>query len=356
MIARLNGRSAAFAAVSLVALAALNGCTTLGGNVKGDFSCAAPDGICAPSSTIDDRALAMISGDAGDTMIPAGPYQAPAQQPRAMRTAASVPAPMPDRSAVPGSRTREKVLRVVFQPYVDDRGRLHEASAVHTVVQSEWQAQALADATPIPDRNPAARPTGVSLSEVVDRDAPGYIDVAEIDPNLPDPAVVAAARARKPNPVEAIKADVQSKLGQRGKRRAAPPTPAPASGTRTSAVAPAARAPVPVSAGVPAPTVAQGAPVAKPAQAATQAGVLVHRGSAAGATGQLTALVSAPKTASGPEAIARIKGSEAYRNAQERTEATARDAGASAPAPGLKALTSPTIRAASFPASVPEDK
>ena len=35
---------------------------------KGSFTCQAPDGICAPSSTIDDRALAMISGDAGDVM------------------------------------------------------------------------------------------------------------------------------------------------------------------------------------------------------------------------------------------------------------------------------------------------
>lgn len=200
MIARRNGRRAALAAVSLSALAVLNGCATLGGNIKGDFSCRAPDGICAPSSTIDDRALAMISGDAGDTMIPAGPYQAPAQQPRAMRTAASVPAPMPDRSAVPGSRTREKAWRVAFQPYVDDRGRLHEASAVHTVVQSEWQAQALADATPIPDRNPAARATEVSLSEVVDRDAPGYIDVAAIDPTYPTPPSLLRRAPARPIP------------------------------------------------------------------------------------------------------------------------------------------------------------
>lgn len=338
MTARRLGRRAALATVSLAALAILNGCATLGGNVKGSFSCQAPDGICAPSSTIDDRALAMISGDAGDAMIPAGPYQAPAQQPRAMRTAMSTPAPMADRSAAAASRTREKVLRIVFQPYIDDRGRLHEASAVHTVVQSEWQAQALADATPIPDRNPAAAPPAeVSLVEAVERDSPGYFNVAAIDQNLPDPAVVAAARARKPDPIEAIKADVQSRLGQRGKPR---PSIAPSSpsGARTSSAEPVLRAPV----HVPAPSVARANPVAKPGQAATQAGMVVHGG-------------SAPKTASGPEAIARVKVSEAYRDAQGRVEETARDAGAAAPATGLKALTSPTIRAASFPASVPED-
>lgn len=346
MSGRRHGRQVALAAVSLAALAALNGCATLGGNVKGSFSCQAPDGICAPSSTIDDRALAMISGDAGDTVIPAGPYQAPAPQPRAMRTAMTTPAPMADRSAAAASRTREKVLRVVFQPYIDDRGRLHEATAVHTVVQSEWQAQALADATPIPDRNPAARATEVSLADAVDRDAPGYLDVAAIDPNLPDPAVVAAARARKPDPVEAIKADVQTRLGQRGRRRA------PVSGTRTSSAVPVVRP----LASAPAPVAARAEPAPKPFQVASQGGVIVHRGSAPATTGQQAPLAAAPKTTVGAAAVERVKASEAYRTAQQHVGETARSAGAADQAAGLKSLASPTIRAASFPASVPEDK
>lgn len=346
MSGRRHDRQAALAAVSLAALAVLNGCATLGGNVKGSFSCQAPDGICAPSSTIDDRALAMISGDAGDTVIPAGPYQAPSPQPRAMRTAMTTPAPMADRSAAAASRTREKVLRVVFQPYIDDRGRLHEATAVHTVVQSEWQAQALADATPIPDRNPAARATEVSLADAVDRDAPGYLDVAAIDPNLPDPAVVAAARARKPDPVEAIKVDVQTRLGQRGRRRA------PVPGTRTSSTIPVVRPP----ASAPGPAVARAEPAPKPFQVASQGGVTVHHGSAPTATGQQTPLAATPKTTVGAAAVERVKASEAYRTAQQHVGETARSAGAAAPATGLKGLASPTIRAASFPASVPEDK
>lgn len=346
MSGRRHGRQVALAAVSLAALAALNGCATLGGNVKGSFSCQAPDGICAPSSTIDDRALAMISGDAGDTVIPAGPYQAPAPQPRAMRTAMTTPAPMADRSAAAAPRTREKVLRVVFQPYIDDRGRLHEATAVHTVVQSEWQAQALADATPIPDRNPAARAAEVSLADAVDRDAPGYLDVAAIDPNLPDPAVVAAARARKPDPVEAIKADVQARLGQRGRRRA------PVSGTRTSSAVPVVRS----LASAPAPVAARAEPAPKPFQVASQGGVTVHRGSAPATTGQQAPLAAAPKTTVGAAAVERVKASEAYRTAQQHVGETARSAGAADPAAGLKSLASPTIRAASFPASVPEDK
>src|SRR3546814_9651397 len=56
------------------------------------------------------------------------------------RTAATVPADP--------ARTREKVLRIVFQPYIDERGRLHEKSAIHAVVASgEWQ-QSLAQTVP----------------------------------------------------------------------------------------------------------------------------------------------------------------------------------------------------------------
>ena len=47
----------------------LASCTTMGGNIKGNFSCVAPDGICAPSSTIDDRALAMIAGEGGSYIL-----------------------------------------------------------------------------------------------------------------------------------------------------------------------------------------------------------------------------------------------------------------------------------------------
>ena len=56
----------------------VSGCTTLGTNVSGSFRCDAPDGVCAPASAIDDRALAMISGEEGDRFIPAGADAAPA--------------------------------------------------------------------------------------------------------------------------------------------------------------------------------------------------------------------------------------------------------------------------------------
>lgn len=210
---RVRARRRALAAPSLAALALLNGCATLGGNVKGSFSCQAPAGVCAPSSTIDDRALAMISGDAGDMAVPAGPYVPPPAVSRKTTIAAA-------RATVPAtgaSRSSERVLRVVFQPYIDEAGRFHEASAVRTVVRGEWQAAAATpSATPALGNGPA----GTSLADAVDR-ADRPIALADTDPDLPDPAAVAAARARRPDPVAAIRADVAARLAAPRRRAAA---------------------------------------------------------------------------------------------------------------------------------------
>ena len=335
-------RRAAVAALGFGTLMSLNGCTTFGGNVKGSFTCQAPDGICAPSSTIDDRALAMISGDAGDVMIPAGPYPTTAQQPRALRTA--VAAPPSDAHGQVAPRTREKVLRIVFQPYVDDRGRLHESSAVHAVVQSEWQAQALAGATPIPDSRSADAPVQPSLVDAVEREAPGVVDVAAFDPNMPDPNVVAAARARKPDPVEAIKADVASRLATKVKAAGGAPTvgaPAPAS-SASGSQRPTASVMATKRATGGGETAAAGVPASRRSEAPAQA---KQRSEGAPAT----------STASGQEAAARVKASQEYQEARERVEDSARGGAGATPGAGLTTLTSPTVRAASFPAAVPED-
>src|SRR3546814_17194693 len=49
-------------------------------------------------------------------------------------------------------------------------------------------------------------------SDVCSSDLPPGGTLAAVDPDMPDPAVVAAARTRTPNPVEAIKADVATRL------------------------------------------------------------------------------------------------------------------------------------------------
>lgn len=186
----------------------LGSCASLGGNVRGSFSCDAPDGVCAPSGAIDDRALAAIAGggEEGDFVPAAG--QPGLGESAAVRVARAQPVrPAPGDPA----RTRERVLRIVFQPYIDERGRLHEATAVHAVVASgDWQ-QAFA-----PPRASARAPGGVmgfvSLADAVDQaDPPQGADVPRTA-GLPSSDAVAAARARKDDPLGAIKADVSDRL------------------------------------------------------------------------------------------------------------------------------------------------
>jgi len=50
-----------------------------------------------------------------------------------------------------------------------------------------------------------------------------------------------------------------------------------------------------------------------------------------------------------------VKASQEYQEARERVEESARGAAGATPGSGLTTLTSPTVRAASFPAAVPED-
>lgn len=186
----------------------LGSCASLGGNVRGSFSCSAPDGVCAPSGTIDDRALALIAGGGeGGDFIPAA-SEPRLGEPHIVRVARAQPA-----RPAPGdlSRTRERVLRIVFQPYIDDRGRLHEATAVHAVVANgDWQ-QVVA---PMQANTPASGGIIgiVSLAEAVERADPPQAVGAPRTADLPSPDAIAAARARKADPIGAIKADVSDRL------------------------------------------------------------------------------------------------------------------------------------------------
>lgn len=310
------------------ALTALNGCATFGSNVSGSFSCAAPEGICAPSSSIDDRALAMIAGDSGSPDVsPAGPYMESRSRPKTARTAAvgqrlSIGEPDP-------RRTQERVLRIVFRPYIDEQGRLHEASAIHAVVQSgEWQQQALASASAIPDRNIKAMvPAPESLAEAVDRADPANAEVSAIDPNLPDPAAIAAARARAADPVEAIKSEVAAHLAPKTGRTPMPQAPADQARTTVRSVEGA--------------TATASAAGGKNASARPKADTIVA--------------APQPKITVGPEAATRVKASPEYRAGATQAEERARAAAATAELPDAQPSVKPTVRAAGFPAAVPED-
>jgi len=317
------------AIMGTAALAALNGCATFGSNVKGSFSCTAPNGICAPSSSIDDRALAMIAGDNGGADVsPAGPYMKPRPRPKAARQAA-VGQPLPIGQPDP-RRTQERVLRIVFQPYIDEQGRLHEASAIHAVVKSgEWQQEALASTTVIPDRNARAMVAApVSLAEAVDRADPANPEVAAGDPDLPDPAAVAAARARAlADPVGVIKSEVAARLVPKAGRTPTSQTPADEARTRVRS--------------------GEGAP-----STASSAG-----SKNAGARPKVNTIVAAPQPeiTVGQAAATLVKANPEYRAGAIQAEEKARAATATAVLHDAKAPVKATVRAAGFPAAVPED-
>lgn len=233
MSGAVTTRTLAAMITSVLACLLSTGCASLGGNVKGSFACAAPDGICAPSAVIDDRALAMITDDPSATPTPAGPYE----EQRKSSAAAKVAAAEPVRMAVSAdaTRSRERVMRIVFPAFIDEGGRLHEASAIRTVVaQGEWQSAPEPQEAVLPRNALSAAPQMQSLADAVARDEP----TLAVDPDLPTPAAVEAARARKADPVSAIKADVGRRLVE-GARTSSSPAPAP-SGPQVATPAPVA--------------------------------------------------------------------------------------------------------------------
>jgi|TARA_B100000378_G_scaffold210564_1_gene173611 conjugal transfer pilus assembly protein TraV len=324
----LSLRGCAIAALSL-----LGGCATFGSNVKGSFSCKAPDGICAPSSSIDDRALAMITGEGTvERSSPASSGPARQSAPRSSHIAFLGQAPAPQIDA---RRTQERVLRIVFQPYIDERGRLHEVTAVHAVVQSgEWQQQFLVNATAIPDRDAiVAAEQPESLAEAVDRAELASRATGGVDPNLPDPAAVAAARARAADPVKAIKDDVATRLAPKAGRTPTPPA------TNVSSRRAESRS---VEGAVPgAPTIEAKVPPLATADKAS--------------AGTAPAPEGADSATAIGEAITRVRGSTEYqaRSAQAASDAKAAALPGSTPTPEPK--TKPTVRAANFPAAAPEE-
>jgi conjugal transfer pilus assembly protein TraV len=203
-------------AVTLAAGTMMTGCTTLGGNVKGSFSCVAPDGICAPSSVIDDRALALISGQDGDRMItPAGPYTTPTSEGRGFDTAAAVPA-----------RSQERVLRIIFPAQIDAAGRLHEQTAVHAVVErGEWQQALASNAVATTPAQVRAATGGDNLLAAIDHaDQPQIAsEDAAVDPDTPSAAAIAAARAQA-DPVGDIKDQVARRLSKTPRRLSVSPS------------------------------------------------------------------------------------------------------------------------------------
>jgi len=308
-------------AVALASGTMMTGCTTMGGNIKGSFTCVAPDGICAPSSTIDDRALAMIAGEDGDRMItPAGPYSAPQSAGRGFDTAAAAPA-----------RSQERVLRIVFPAQIDGAGRLHEQTAVHAVVErGEWQHALASNAVATTPAQVQAATGGDTLLAAVDRADPPFMeDSATADPDMPSAAAVAAARVQA-DPVGDIKDQVARRLSKAPRRLSVSPsalrTPSAVTyGSKSASLTP--NLPVAVGVTTAFKPLSSPAPV-RPAVTSTSA-------------------LTAPKyvTPAGRTAIAAFGANPAIRAGLARAEPEAREA-------AKTANPLPVLRASSFPGVV----
>lgn len=200
-----------------VACLPLAGCMSLSGNIKGSFSCSAPGGTCAPSSVIDDRALALISG--AEDVGPAGPATPARQSGDALRVA----------GAATVTRTNQKILKIVFPAHVDAHGRYHETAAIRTVVDDGiWVAAAKPRATPTAgatltasDEGHVGRPAGENASATVSS-APSEAAVRAARERLPSGAEPATVARREPAVAsgagvrEALKAEVDRLLSKAG--------------------------------------------------------------------------------------------------------------------------------------------
>lgn len=149
MSARLHLRTPCLAVLMLT-----GGCSTLSGNVSGDFACRAPEGSCAPTTLIDAAA----------TGIDALPNTAP------VSTASS-------------QSGNGQGLRIVLAAYRDEAGRMHEARVVHVTLpqpaSADWRA---------PQRTgEVLRAIGKSISDGGSAALPTHHETPEQAPEMPLP-------------------------------------------------------------------------------------------------------------------------------------------------------------------------
>ena len=108
----------------LGSLVPLAGCMTSGTNMHGDFQCRAPNGTCAPMSSIDAKAVAGM----GASAQPIGGIVDPAMPREGRMVTASA-------DGTPPGRTADRVLRVVFPAHIDASGIYHDEASAHAVVE-----------------------------------------------------------------------------------------------------------------------------------------------------------------------------------------------------------------------------
>ena len=215
----------------------LSACTTFGTNVNANFRCEAADSVCAPSTVIDDSALAKIEEtSSGDLLNPAGPFR--------MDDGIDAPVHAPSIGAeqLIARATPSYELAVVFPGYTDAAGTVHAKRTVRTQASLPGRGDAM-ETMAMRGAKPARSQGLLAAAE----SAPPYLAISadlmgSRDPSTPvshtAAAAVAVAEVRDGaaspaaalpvNPIAEIEAQVSEKLAaqQRLPRREAASFPA----------------------------------------------------------------------------------------------------------------------------------
>lgn len=115
-------RNLSLAALAPALAIVLAGCTHIGTNVAGNFSCRAPKSGCEPLSAVDAKAVReLVKAEGADL--------------KDLRQRIGL-------VAADNARTGERTLRVVFPAHVDPSGTLHEEAIAWTVVEAaRWAGE-----------------------------------------------------------------------------------------------------------------------------------------------------------------------------------------------------------------------
>ena len=190
-------------ASALLALAAsTSACTTMGTNVSGSFRCDGPNGVCAPSTVIDDSAIARIEETSStDLLSPAGPFE--------IDDGIAAPVHSVQIAAAQRPSVASYQLSVVLPGYTGLDGTVYERRVVQTEAAlpgrgDTMEALAMRRSGPLRSQGLLAAAESAPPFLAV---APGAIDHG---PSRPAPQIAIAGG--RPNPIEAIENQVNERL------------------------------------------------------------------------------------------------------------------------------------------------
>ena len=173
-------------------LLATSGCAVLGGNVKGNFSCRAPEGDCAPTSVIDGRATETVGEKADDLLAQRPGDAAPTSGSLKIVLAAyrdarvvEVPLPEPGGAHFQNPASRREVARALAQAVTTAREPQGEAPPPATDTPDHTNF-VLPDVLTAPLQHaPAGGPGTASLPPRVPHPIEGQGEPAPQEGNIP---------------------------------------------------------------------------------------------------------------------------------------------------------------------------